>query len=61
MRTLQEELMKWKKVNKFQENKKTVFKRNKPKLEQLNDWEWKDLMGMNKPKYKRHRGAYRQR
>jgi hypothetical protein len=56
MRTIQSELKRLG-IKKRPENKS----RKKHINENLTEREIKDLMGVNRPTYKRHKGAYRQR
>lgn len=44
-----------------QSKKKDQGKPHKPKTEFLSESDIKSLMGMDRPIYKRHRGAFRQR
>ena len=64
MRTIQQQLQKWMKVNKMMHrpirNKKET-KRKRPK-EQFTERELRELMGTNRPIYRRGKGgAFRQR
>ena len=63
MRTIQQELKKWMKVNKVQQrqNNKKARKKKRGK-ERLTEREIKELMGVGRPVYRRGKGgAFRQR
>lgn len=64
MRTIQQELKKWMKVNKVQQRKDKRKKARKKKRgkERLTEREIKELMGAYRPIYRRGKGgAFRQR
>jgi hypothetical protein len=60
MKTIQQELQKWLKVNKNMERdakkKKRVKKKKSPK-ERLSERDLKELMGINRPVYRRAKGG----
>jgi hypothetical protein len=65
MKTIQQELKKWLKINQNMEraakNKKRFKKKKSPK-EKLSDRDLKELMGINRPVYRRAKGgAFRQK
>jgi hypothetical protein len=65
MKTIQQELQKWLKINQNMEratkNKKRFKKKKSPK-EKLSDRDLKELMGINRPVYRRAKGgAFRQK
>jgi hypothetical protein len=62
MRTIQQQLKQWMKVNKVRMDKHKKERIPKRKQEKLTEWELKELMGMNRPVYRRSKGgAFRQR
>ena len=64
MRTIQQELKKWMKVNEVQQRKDKRKKASKKKRgkERLTEREIKELMGVGRPVYRRGKGgAFRQR
>ncbi|AXM88478.1 hypothetical protein B379_04290 [Anoxybacillus ayderensis G10] len=61
MRTIQQELKKWMKVNKVQQRQKKARKKKRGK-ERLTERDLKELMGVGRPVYRRGKGgAFRQR
>jgi phage antirepressor YoqD-like protein len=64
MRTIQQQLQKWLKANKVMHRAYKHKKEPKPKRskERFTEWELKELMGINRPVYRRAKGgAFRQR
>ncbi|MEC1155520.1 hypothetical protein [Cytobacillus horneckiae] len=61
MNTLQDQLKKWKKVNPLPIKENKLKSQKKPRPAQMSEREWKELMGIYKPTYKRHRGSFRQK
>lgn len=64
MRTIQQQLKNWMKTNKFIQrgDKHKKERKSKRKQEQFTERELKELMGMNRPVYRRAKGgAFRQR
>lgn len=64
--SLRDQLKDWKKRNnvpppKTHKKKRPPQKPQKPKFEDLSESEVKRLMGMDMPRYHRHKGALRQR
>jgi hypothetical protein len=61
MRTIQQQLKQWVKVNKIRMDKHKKERKPKRKQEKFTEWELKELMGMNRPVYRRSKGgAFRQ-
>ncbi|KIP21120.1 hypothetical protein JV16_01614 [Anoxybacillus ayderensis] len=62
MRTIQQELKKWMKVNKERQNKRKKARKKKRGKERLTERDIKELMGVCRPVYRRGKGgAFRQR
>ncbi|KAB2334279.1 hypothetical protein [Bacillus mesophilum] len=61
MNTLQDQLKIWQNANPLRVKESAPKKPQDKKTEQLKDWEWQELMGANKPTYRRYRGSYRQK
>ncbi|OSX53653.1 hypothetical protein [Anoxybacillus ayderensis] len=62
MRTIQQELKKWMKVNKERQNKRKKARKKKRGKEWLTERDLKELMGVGRPVYRRGKGgAFRQR
>jgi hypothetical protein len=63
MNTLNDQLKKWK--HKHQpvpiKKKKAPQSSQKAHSEKLSDWDVKELMGINRPRYEKRRGSIRQR
>lgn len=64
MRTIQQELQKWMKINKVKQRKSKHKKvrKQKQRKERLTERDIKELMGVGRPVYRRGKGgAFRQR
>jgi predicted Zn-dependent peptidase len=60
MKTIQDQLKKWKQLNPSPKKKHKRKKPQQAREEKLRDRDIRDLMGMNKPRYRRNKGgAYR--
>lgn len=63
MKTMDEQLKEWLKEHPecTPKNPKPCQKKNKRRTERLSESDIKSLMGMNMPRYKRNKGALRQK
>lgn len=63
MRTLQSELIEkglYKKKKRHKKRQHHKKKQNKQQTEKLKQRDWEEIMGTNRPTYRRYRGSFRQ-